>query len=57
MPLSINLFENGAHRANLYVVRRDTDGQIRLDGHLRTVVLGREALSYSVSLRPVAAQP
>ncbi|GGR80304.1 hypothetical protein [Deinococcus sedimenti] len=55
--ITLQLFENGAHRANLYVVRHDTNGQVSLDGHLRTVLLGREALSYGVSLRPVPAQP
>ena len=51
--LTLNLYENGAHRANLYLVRHDKDGTVTLDGHLRTVLVGREALGYTLSLKPV----
>ncbi|UBV41538.1 hypothetical protein LAJ19_07635 [Deinococcus taeanensis] len=50
--LTMNLYENGAARANLYLVHREHDGQARLDGHLRTVLLGREALGYTLTLHP-----
>lgn len=56
--LTLKLYENGAHRANLYLVRRDTGGTVTMDGHLRTVLLGREALGYTLQLRPIPpAQP
>lgn len=56
--LTLKLYENGAHRANLYLIRRDTGGTVTLDGHLRTVLLGREALGYTLQLRPIPpAQP
>ena len=51
--LTLNLYENGTHRANLYLIRRDTGGTVTVDGHLRTVLLGREALGYTLSLKPV----
>ncbi|GHG20347.1 hypothetical protein CBQ26_13275 [Deinococcus indicus] len=56
--LTLKLYENGAHRANLYLVRHDKDGTVTLNGHLRTVLLGREALGYTLQLRPIPpAQP
>ncbi|MFB9991170.1 hypothetical protein ACFFLM_04120 [Deinococcus oregonensis] len=51
--LTLNLYENGHHRANVYVVRREQAGQISLDGSLRTVLLGREALGYTLNLHPM----
>ncbi|UQN09978.1 hypothetical protein [Deinococcus sp. QL22] len=57
--LTLNLYENGRHRANVYLVRRDQNGQVSLDGHLRTVLLGRETFGYTLSLKPMqgVAQP
>jgi hypothetical protein len=53
--LTLNLYENGRHRANVYLVRREQNGQVSLDGYLRTVLLGREALGYTLNLHPMQA--
>lgn len=55
--LTLNLYENGHHRANVSLVRREQNGQISLDGVLRTVLLGREILGYTLNLHPMQAPP
>lgn len=57
--LTLTLYENGSHRANIYLVRREQNGQVSLDGSLRTVLLGREVLGYALSLHPMqpSSQP
>jgi hypothetical protein len=55
--LTLNLYENGHHRANVSLVRREQNGQISLDGVLRTVLLGREILGYTLNLYPMQAPP